>query len=60
MLSQKTEILTAKPLRFLKDGNSRTVIFLLQNIYSPLQLEAAGPHLYEQHKRENAGRCLPA
>jgi len=25
-----------------------------------LQLEAAGTHLYEQDKRENADRCLPA
>jgi hypothetical protein len=60
MLSQKTQLFTAKPVRFLKNGNSPEVTFLLQNIYFPLQLEAAEPHLYEQHKRENAGRCLPA
>jgi hypothetical protein len=36
------------------------VTFLPQNISVVLQLAAAGTHLYEQRKRENADRCLPA
>lgn len=36
------------------------VTFLPQNISVVLQLAAAGTHLYEQRKRENADCCLPA
>jgi hypothetical protein len=39
---------------------SPSVTFLPQNISVVLQLAAAGTHLYEQRKRENADRCLPA
>jgi hypothetical protein len=36
------------------------VTFFPNNISAMLQLAAAATHLYEQHKRENADRCLPA
>jgi hypothetical protein len=40
-------------------GN-QAVTFLPQNISARLQLAAKTKHLYEEHKRENADRCLPA